>query len=259
MCRVTTAALDSATCAVPAIAQCDTIRPLLETTTNKWIAKASFPGLGRSGAVSFTILNKGYVGLGASNLSTFPVSHKDIWEYNPDNNSWTQKADYQGQGKYLTSSFSLRSSAYVCGGYDFVNGIAQAPQSDFYSFSPTNNSWNAKEFLPVPNAGGAGFSDGYDLGYIVCPNNTNLTYEFQLSAGTTGNGTWTQKAIFPGGNTLRPMSFNIGKRYFVGNSNGSFWEYNNTAGTWTQRPAAPAGNSAVSSSFSIGDTAYRAS
>ncbi len=260
MCRVTTAVGDSATCAVPAIAQCDTIRPLLENTTNKWIAKASFSGLGRTGAVAFTVGERAYIGLGGSLNPNKTVSnvYKDLWEYNPDNNSWTQKADYPGSGGFLATSLSFGNGGIVCGGSNNIGSV----KNDCYVYYPSGNYWIQKASMPVVNEAGAGFSDGSYLGYIVCPgpgnnNATNFTYQYDY-----GQDIWTPKTSFPGGTTYRPMSFNIGNRYFVGNSTGNFWEYKNTTDTWVVRSQVtnptnyfPDG----SSSFSIGDTAYIAS
>ena len=61
-----------------------------------WTQKASLPGNNREGAVSFTIGNKGYIATGYG-LGWL----KDLWEYDPSSNSWTQKANYQGNGSHI--------------------------------------------------------------------------------------------------------------------------------------------------------------
>src|SRR4051794_13727260 len=66
-----------------------------DPVTDVWTQKADFGGLGRQGAVSFSIGTKGYIGLGYPPDSS-PNTFVDFWEYDPEKNSWTQKADFGG-------------------------------------------------------------------------------------------------------------------------------------------------------------------
>ncbi|MBK6484809.1 MAG: T9SS type A sorting domain-containing protein [Chitinophagaceae bacterium] len=50
-----------------------------DADANKWNQKADFGGGGRSGAVGFSIGNKGYIGTGSDVIA----SKKDFWEYSP--------------------------------------------------------------------------------------------------------------------------------------------------------------------------------
>ena len=53
-----------------------------------FVKKSSIPGNGRSSAVAFSLNGKGYIGLGRDSLS---IQLNDCWEYNPVNDSWTEK------------------------------------------------------------------------------------------------------------------------------------------------------------------------
>src|ERR1700741_4116936 len=68
-----------------------------------WTQKADFGGTARTGAVSFSIGNKGYVGTGGHDA----ISYKDFWEYNPLLNSWTQKADFGGTARVNAIGFCV--------------------------------------------------------------------------------------------------------------------------------------------------------
>src|SRR6476659_4073799 len=65
----------------------------------------------RIGAVGFSIGSKGYLGTGYSISS--PYYTKDFWEYDPDSNAWTQKADVGGTDRYWAVGFSIVSKWYV--------------------------------------------------------------------------------------------------------------------------------------------------
>lgn len=56
-----------------------------------WTQKADFGGVSRRIACSFSIGNKGYIGIGRT--GSF---YKDFWEFEPSTNVWTQKADFGG-------------------------------------------------------------------------------------------------------------------------------------------------------------------
>ena len=68
-----------------------------------WTQKADFGGAARSGAVGFSIGNKGYMGTGVSGNTKF----NDFWEYDPETNVWTQKANVTFTGRNNATSFTL--------------------------------------------------------------------------------------------------------------------------------------------------------
>lgn len=103
--------------------------------TNKWARKADFRGDSRRNAVGFVIENKGYLGTGVlwkpdQYYQELPL--KDFWEYDPENNSWTRKADYTGGVSNGTFSFTIGDKAFVGGGYD----IDHSPKYDFWEYTP---------------------------------------------------------------------------------------------------------------------------
>src|SRR5438874_13312750 len=78
-----------------------------------WTQKPDFGGGERSGAASFAIGGKGYIGTG--------LSLKDFWEYDPVTNAWTQKADFGGTARSNAVGVSIGSKGYI--GTGFVAGI----------------------------------------------------------------------------------------------------------------------------------------
>src|ERR1035437_10915125 len=84
-------------------------------TQGTWVQKANIGGSAtRDRAVGFSIPNivKGYIGMGSDNGGIL----NDFWEYNPLNNTWTQKANYPGLGNNGDMGFYIGSKGYICGG-----------------------------------------------------------------------------------------------------------------------------------------------
>jgi len=106
---------------------------------NSWSEISAFPGLGRSNAISFTIGEKTYVGLGRGAIGY----HRDLYEYNPNLNSWTKMADMPGGGRTDAAVFVLNNKAYVGTGFDGTYYL-----KDFYAFDPSKNTWDRIPDLP---------------------------------------------------------------------------------------------------------------
>jgi N-acetylneuraminic acid mutarotase len=63
--------------------------------------KANFPGNARNGAIGFSIGSKGYLGM-ASNYNP-----DDLYEYDPNSNTWTYKAAFPGSERAFGVGFSV--------------------------------------------------------------------------------------------------------------------------------------------------------
>ncbi len=112
-----------------------------------WKAKtAKFPGYGRVAAVSFTIGNFAYVGLGNNSDDDNRVYYKDFWKYDPALDQWSQIADFPGDGRTGGVAFSVNGKGYVGLGY---NGIKIQYFADFYEYDPLNNSWKKVTDFPA--------------------------------------------------------------------------------------------------------------
>lgn len=220
---------------------------------------------GRTGPVSFSVNGKGYVGMGyiQTNTST-TVYLKDLWEYNPVTNTWTQKADMGSSGRHSPFSFVIGNFGYVgCGN----SNNAPLIRFDFWRYDPSTNTWLQKAQLTSTQAryGAVGFSIGAK-GYVTCGYKSALNGPSKdlMEYDTTAN-VWTIKASLPAAAPARIYANGFalnGKGYVVGgNDNGpttyysDCYEYNNVTDTWTQRTAAPFSLS-VSASFVVNNEGY---
>src|SRR6056297_2268354 len=86
-----------------------------------WTAATDFTGAGRSGAVSFTIGDYAYVGLGqdADNY------YADFYKYDPSTDSWEQISDFPGAARADAVAFTVNGIAYVGTGYTDDPSITQ--------------------------------------------------------------------------------------------------------------------------------------
>ena len=85
-------------------------------------------------AVGFSIGNKGYIGTGEdTNGAT-----KDFWEYDPDNDTWTRKADFGGTARSNAVGFSIGNKGYI-GTANWGNS-----SDDFWEYDPATDIWTRK-------------------------------------------------------------------------------------------------------------------
>ena len=90
---------------------------LTSRAQNTWTQKADFGINGREGAVGFSIGSKGYIGTGVFYDNTDNY-YKDFWEYDPDTDIWTQKADFGGTARKFGVGFCIEGKGYLGTGWD---------------------------------------------------------------------------------------------------------------------------------------------
>ncbi|MBO2007716.1 LamG-like jellyroll fold domain-containing protein [Hymenobacter negativus] len=170
-------------------------------------------------------------------------------------NTWTQKANYGGGGRYYATSFSIGSKGYIGMGY-----TATARTTDFWEYNPATNVWTQKaDYAGYAPTGAVGFSIG-SKGYmgVGFSSNSQEFFEYDPAANV-----WTRKADFAGGGRQNAVAFSIGSKGYVGTGTYSnnpplkdFWEYNPATDTWTQKTDFPGAARYQAAGFSIGSKGY---
>ena len=256
-----------------------------------WNQKSNLPAEGRHRTTGFSIGNKGYMGLGHYNSGpNGNITKADIWEYDPTNDSWTQKADYGGGATYGATAFTIGQFAYV--------GAHVYGSSEFYKFDPIANTWTL--IAPCPEGGSDHCSFSLNgKGYFIGPNNyyqykptndawalmgPNPTYvgswSNAFSVGEKGyllatnggglyeykeiNNSWIYRTSFPGEAQGGWSNFVLnGKAYicsgyiaFLNPTSRQLWEYNPGTNGWNQMEDLPGATRRFSSSFSISNKGY---
>jgi len=128
-----------------------------DQATDVWTKKADFEGNARSGAVGFSIGNKGYIGTGSDGVS----NSKEFWEWDQATNVWTKKVDFPGNARIFAISFSIGNKGYIGTGNDGTSNC-----KDFWEWDQATNVWTRKaDFEGNARSGAVGFSIG-NKGYI---------------------------------------------------------------------------------------------
>ncbi|MDP4208929.1 MAG: galactose oxidase [Bacteroidota bacterium] len=159
-----------------------------------WTRVAPFPLYARSGAVSFTIGNYAYVGLGY-NTSESNRYFNDFYKYNPTTNAWTKVATFPGSGRVKAVAFVVGDTAYVGTGYKYDNttGIKNY-FADFYKLVPSGDTgkWvQIKDFAGGRRSSAVAFAVG-GKGYVgtgtyydgIGTVTTNDFYQYDPKTGT---------------------------------------------------------------------------
>lgn len=116
-----------------------------------------FPGRGRIGAVSFTVGNTSYVGLGQTDDQW---ELQDFWAYN---GKWFKVDSFPGEPRYGAMAFSDGEYGYVGCGYAQRYNLDGKPvyYKDFYRFDPkavSGKQWTKiADFPGQARRGGVGF------------------------------------------------------------------------------------------------------
>jgi hypothetical protein len=117
-------------------------------TADTWTQKADVGALERYAAVGFSIGSKGYIG----------GPNKDLWQYDPVTDIWTQKADILGPEEQLGGAvaFSIGNKGYV--GTGQRNSLNYGSKF-FAEYDSANNIWTQKPIL----------EDQIEYGQLVFP------------------------------------------------------------------------------------------
>lgn len=200
-----------------------------EPATNTWTQLTDFPGVGRRGAIGFSIGQYGYMGTGSG-----PA---DMYRYDPANDTWIQITDVPGGNRMSAVGFSLNGRGYV--GTGFLSNLGWS-STDFHEYNPATNSWTQIDDVgidplegPIPRMESSGFAldgKGYVLTGVNISSGDNYKDMWELDPTT---GSWTRIEDFPG--TARRYLSSVthnGYAYVGLGTNGTnfkdFWKYDKT-------------------------------
>ena len=209
------------------------------TTTDllgDWIRKSSFEGVTRSGAVSFTIGTRVFVGTGFDGTNRL----KDFWEFDAAQNTWLSRAELPGVGRNSAVAFTANGKGYVGTGLDGAGNRLK----DFWEYDPATNIWTSIADFPAesPYRYGAVALSLNNKGYVGAGYGGNAATGGgnNLKDWWSYNGTgWTKEQSIGGDKRLYAFSFVINGIGYVGggNNNGTlpydFWAFDGT--NWTAK------------------------
>lgn len=232
------------------------------TAQNIWTKRAAVGGSKRERGISFSIANRGYIGLGQDTLN---LMLNDLWEYDPGTNSWTQKANFPGAARRDASCFTIGTKAYVGTGMNNADAFTGSPLADFWEYNPGTNMWTSKAPYPGNFGSGAYYVTGFAVsgkGYFCCGKLGASYYSSELWEYTPTTNSWIQKANFPGGNRYGGVGFSIGTNAYFGTGTdeniltSDFYKYTPATNVWTTLNDFPGSGRFSCSSFMISGKGY---
>ncbi len=196
--------------------------------TNTWTSKRDFPeplnqgtgnNDGRYDATAFTLTVNGAV-RGFVTCGFNGGSQKDMFSYNPINDSWKQEISSPGDKRSGAVAFVYNNVAYLLTGASSSSTI-----NDFYKYEPNTGVWTALQKLT--NISTDGFDDDYtdivrtnavafvigDRGYLAVGESgalTSKTWEYDFA-----NDRWGRKREFERAPRTGAVAFTIKGRGFV--------------------------------------------
>ncbi len=220
-----------------------------DSATNAWAQVASSPGPILESPVCMVIGNMAYIGIGKTLSTTSSGSSGQIWQYDPQNNNWTRKADLPD---------TLQEGAFGVGigsvGYAGLS-VGTLGTKAWWQYTPASDAWTRKADYPgLAMQWGTGFAVNgkiySGLGNVSGPGGNNQWWQYD-----TATDTWTAKNSFPGNVPNFGAAFTLsGKGYVAGGY--ECWQYDDVDDTWTQM--AFFDDRVAGSAFVIGNKAFYA-
>ncbi len=206
-------------------------------------AIAKFPPGGRASAVGFSINNKGYVALGRSGLYAGAVN--DVWEFNPENNSWQQKKNFPGTARVRATAAVVADKAYVGMGFDPSEGIfsTNAYLNDWWMYDPKTDEWTKKNIFP-----GAGRISNFTFVFngliYIGSGYQGLYFTNEFFSYNPENNSWRKLKDIPAEARSGPVACTNGERIFFGTGFDIFdvndwWEYIPKTDEWEKKRSLP--------------------
>jgi N-acetylneuraminic acid mutarotase len=197
--------------------------------SQSWEAKSDIP-IGRHHPISFAIDGKGYAVTGTN---SFGQTTKDVYQYDPVADSWTQLDDFPGANRSFGIGVVANGKAYL--GF----GANSQYLNDFWSFDPSDSSWTQlascscsgrrhPAMITVNNKIYVGLGDDFT-------GNLNDWWMYDISLNS-----WSQIANLPGPPRHHPFMFKASGELFAGLGHGNnqqiykdWYKLDTVLNTWT--------------------------
>ncbi len=200
-----------------------------------WTQKADHGNAARHRAFGFSIGSRGYTGLGHVNSGGI-VNYRDIWEYDPSTDTWTQKADFAGGERYHCTAFSIGNYGYVGMGHDSLDQY----RTDMWRFDPVANTWTAISNFPGEERRGAAAFVINGIAFVGTGQATS-GYKDDFFKYDPLSDTWVPMANFIGSPRSGAVAFShngigyVGTGHEFGDATKDFYAYDPLTNMWTQK------------------------
>ncbi|MBC7851386.1 MAG: hypothetical protein H7Y31_16705 [Chitinophagaceae bacterium] len=223
---------------------------------NYWELRQTAPATlsDRSGMANFVVNGKAYMCCGYDHNGSVK---KDLWEYDPVTNTFTQKASMPA-----AASARIYPAAFAINGKGYVGTGGPTVQKDLWEYDPTTNSWTQKADMPGLGrwraigfaVGGKGFIGTGTSSY----GDLNDFWEYDPIINS-----WIQKTPIPSPARTEAFVFVVNSKAYVGGgyspTNKTVYEFQPNAGidgVWTQKANYPGQGSLGVATFATTSAGY---
>jgi N-acetylneuraminic acid mutarotase len=186
---------------------------------------------------------------------------KDLWAYDMNTHTWTDKANYPGSDTYEGTSAATATKGYIMGGQSGVDAnqfVVVHAENWEYNFA--NDTWTKKANTPGwPRHRGCSFAVGDKIYFgtgetfvIKIQVNPVKAYQEPMQLKdwweyNTLTNTWTQKADFGGGIRKNASGFVVNGKVYAGAGRhegyqiqmSDLWRYDPSSNTWLNQKTCP--------------------
>ncbi len=232
-----------------------------DPATEYFVRKRDFPHGLDVEPKCFTSGNKGYaiISNGSNNypgISTIT----ELWEYDPDLDRWTRKADFPGLNRSAATAFSIGSKGYFAAGH-YVDPYGYWYYlKDMWEYDPSTDKWTRKKDFPgsdrqLAYAFSIGTNGYMGIGATGWPQMSMYKYD-------AISDTWTGIGDYPGTGFIYINGFVLNNKGYLGmggdnsgHSFADFWEFDPSGNTWKKMNSCPAEMQACVA-FSLNNKGY---
>lgn len=216
------------------LSACDEDTEEDESELGNWVRTTPFKGSRRSGAITFIIGDKAYLGLGYNGDKYFT----DFYAFDVNEGFWKNLAAFPGVPRERAVSFSINGKGYVGLGYNRDEDTEEL--RDFWEYDPATNLWTQlNDFGGNARYNAIGFATGGKA--YVGTGNDGSNYLGDFWEYDPATDAWQEIISYPGQKREEAIAFLLeGKAYICGGKNNGitdteFWEFDAEARTWTNR------------------------
>ncbi len=184
-----------------------------DPASNSWVQKSSLPADGRYGTANFTVDGKGYISCGNKGGSLGPFT-RELWEYDPSTDTWTEKTSFPGLARYGCTGFELDGKGYAGLGGRKKSSGKYAYYTDVYSYDPVNDSWAQIADYPAPKNFAVSFTINGKAYVGLGTKNTHVNAK--IYSYDSQNNSWSFETEFPAGGRFIATGVALNGKGYVG-------------------------------------------
>lgn len=224
--------------------------------TDTWKEIKKFPGGGRGFSIGDSYNGKGYLGFGLSEKGEYLA---DLWEYDPNNDSWSRKTPCPCTARAHPAFIAMDGKIYVG-----LGGSSGGDLNDFWEYDIATDKWSKMPNLPA-NPRHHPFQFGISpYLYAGMGHGGPIIYK-DLYRYDPSIKKWKEMSPLPVQGRVAGTQFSYNGRGYVLSGQGEthdymergeFWEYEPATDSWKELPEHPGSSRWAPGSFVIGKKAY---